>query len=722
MAYVEVDVPPGPNPDTASETGPPILPRPTDEQIRLAGLVTGRWKAGEQELMKPRRHYWENLAFFMGEQYTRWDPGRNQLMALSQSFSPLGIGKARVIANRIEPNTVNVLARMLATPLGFSVPPTDSGDEVIAGAQLGEDVLEAEYHDQQWGRIRYDEMFHALMGGTSCVSIEWDGTAGEQLEIDEASNKVVGTGAVRLRALAITEFCLEPGVTDARRARWWCCGLAMPPREAQAQYGLPWVPKADAASLLSPLQSKILADSGRLQGMNQCLVLVCYERPNPQTPKGQVVVVINGRAVHQEDWPFPFTDRLNMVPFRQEHLSGKWTGWTYMNSAVKYQYQYNFMLSNIAELFKKVGNPRMLIPNGAFDEDGFDDDPGGMLPYEPQQAGGAKPEWMVAPSMPGWIAEEVNRVEEALDQAMHVSQTSAGQSIGDRASGQALALLSEKDDSPLGLMGTEQAEGWAIIAEMDLALYAKNATETRTIAIRGADNTSTVRRFTGKMLHDQTRVYVDPDSTKPVSKAAMQAFAKDLWDRQIIKDPGVYARISQLPSNALAEVIDADVASAQHENVLMSIGVVVEPEEFEDHPKHIAEHNRARKGRGYRYGEPAIRKIFDLHIQAHEVMEHEQLGAQTARAQELPGLAAVAQGNEPPGSQVPMDFAEQQAGLAQMGAASPTNPAGGGPPVSGGGLAPPPTLVPPNPGPGQNPLSSPDLTGGTAPGLVAGVT
>lgn len=721
MTYIDTSVPSGAVSDQTDQTGPPLNPRPTDAEMRTVQLILQRWRDGEVELMKARRHYWENLAFFMGEQWTWWNPEANQLQALSRSFSPLGPGRARVTVNRIEPNIINVLARMLATPLSFEVPPTEAADDVIAGAKLAEDVLEAEHHDQQWGRIRYDELFHTIMGGTAAVSVEWDGSAGDQLEVDEASDRVVGTGAVRLRAHAITEFCIEPGVTDARRARWWCCGLAMPPREAQANYGLSWVPRPDANTLLSPLQHKILADSGRLQGHNQVLVLCCYERPNPQTPKGRYAVVINSRVVHEADWPFPFTDRLNMVPFRQEHVSGKWTGWTYMNSAVKTQALYNFFESMMTELMKKVGTPRLMAPSG-FDEEQFDDDPGSILQYEPSVGGGAKPEYLTPPSLPGWIGDKINDTRETLDEFMHVSQTSQGQSIGDRASGQALALLSEKDDSPLGLMGTEQAEGWSTISEMVLALYGANATETRTIALRGPSNTPNVRSFTGKMLRGQTRVYIDPDTTKPVSKAAMQAFAKDLWDRKIITDPQMYARISQLPASTLAEVINADVASAQHENNLMSIGVVIIPEPWEDHPTHIAEHNRHRKSRSYRYATPEVKHLIDQHVQAHSVMQGEQLGQQTGRAMESPALAQVAQGNEPPGSIVPPDFAESQAGLAGDPNAAAMYPGGGGPPQAGSGLGPPPTTVPPGPQPGPAP-EGPDLgPGGVPPSLVPGVT
>lgn len=709
MTYVETTDPTAglASSDREGQTGPPPFPQPTDADRKLVKLVKDRWRDGDNELMAARRNYWMNFAFYQGEQWCWWSTTRNQLQSYAATWSPLGEGRARLVRNRVEPNIVNVLARLLATPLAFQVPPSDAQDDIVAGANLGEDVLTAESHDSSWESFRRDELFDAIMGGTSAISVEWDGKGGDALEIDEEHNTVVGTGKARLREHAITEFCLEPGVTEFRHARWWICGLTMPPRDVQAQYGLKWCPKPDAASLLSPLQQKLQSDSpftvSGPSGRNQTLVLCCYERPNPQTPKGQYTVVVNDRIAHTEPWPFPFKDRLNLIPFRQEQLPSRWQGFTYMVSAIKLQAQYNFYASMIAELMKKVGTPRMAAPD-VLDEDMFNDDPDSIIFY-PAGPGVSPPGYITPPSLPGWIATEINDVSDEIDEIMHVSQVSAGQSIGDRASGQALALLSEKDDSPLGLMGTEQATGWSQIAEMVLSLYAAHATETRTVTLRGDAGAPSTRQFTGKMLAGQTRVYIDPNTTQPVSKAAMQAFAKDLWDRQIITDPEVYARLAFLPPDFMGEVIDADVAAARYENALMSIGTVVVPQQFEDHAKHIAEHNRDRKSRGYRYQSDPIRKVKDLHVQAHEVMAAEQYGTQVGRAMESPGLAQLPQAGEPAGSQVPQDFAEMQAQLAQPA------PNGGGPPQASG-LGPPPETVPP-----VNPLPQ-----APAAGLANGVT
>ena len=64
----------------------------------------------------------------------------------------------------------------------------------------------------------------------------------------EVDGRIVGTGEVTLQPLNITEFCVEPGVRDWRKARWWCMGLAMSPQQAKSAYGLDWLPTADASA------------------------------------------------------------------------------------------------------------------------------------------------------------------------------------------------------------------------------------------------------------------------------------------------------------------------------------------------------------------------------------------------------------------------------------------------------------------------------------------
>lgn len=653
------------------------------QRVDLLGQETiRRWRSCSDELAKQRRDYWQNLAMFFGEQWTWWDDRRNTLHSLDQSYSPLGRGRARTVANRIAPNIMSLLGRMLRNDLEFDVPPTDSADDVVSGAMLAEDVLSASHRDLDWRDVRYNENFAKFMGGTSAVAIEWDPSAGTPLQVNDQTNKIIGTGEAVLTALSINEFGVQPGVRDASKARWWIQGLAFSPTVVRQQYGLTWTPAADASVLMSPFQQKLLEYMGRSQGDNRLtLVLTLYERPNPARPKGLYAVVVNGITVHESAWPFPSKD-LNLFVFHQQKIASTWIGRTLMNDAIKIQVGYNFMRSCIMEHAKKVGNARLMAPNGSIDPDSVTDDTGGIFEYSPD-LGGGKPEYLRPPDLPRWMVGEAGDLKAELDDIMFVHATSRGEASFDRASGQALALLAEKDDSPLGLMAFEEAQQWGEIGTYVLRLYEARVSETRSVQVRpnvGQIGDVRTSRWNGKRLKGQTRAVVPLETTLPYSQAAMQAFARDLYDRGIIKDPVTFARMLRLPQRELMAVIDADVARAQRENTRMMLGEAPHPAPFDDHAKHIAEHNRFRKGDSYLFADPKTKSIVDNHIKFHEMLAAEALGAQTQRAMMNPAVAALPQADEPPGSMVPPDYAEQQAGMGMVGASAQAMQPGGQPP------------------------------------------
>lgn len=651
---VAVDVPR--SVEKTNGTGPPDG---AATRSPLAKLVRQRWDDCNTEMLDARRRYWQNLSFFCGEQWVWWDKNRSILQALPQSWSPLASGRARVTINVIEPNVMSVVSRLMASDLEFDVPPTDSGDDVIHAAHLAERILEAEHDTQDWESVRSDELMGAILGGTSAVAVEWDASAGERIEMT-ADGRVVGTGAARLQSLDITEFGIEPGVRDYRNACWWVMGLAMSPKQAQARYGLSWLPKADASGASSPVQSKVMRTAGKDSSQNLVLVLCLYERPNRDTPKGRYVCVINDTVVSQSKWPFPF-ERLNIRPFRQKPLPGQWLGWTYMHAAIPVQFAFNQARSVIAEHMKVAGNARLMAPHGAFAEEDFTNDPASILWFSPDGTG-SQPNYLAPPQLPRWLIQEASDLKAELDDIMHVHATSRGEASFDRASGQALAVLSEKDDTPLGPMAREQAQGWSELAQMVLRLYESNAQEHRKATVRGEAGVPVNITWTGAAIKGQVEAKVPLEVTRPRSRAAQQAYADSLWDRQIIKDPLQYSRIAMIPEQDAPEVLDADAARAQRENARMMLGEVELVEEFDNHAVHIAEHNRHRKGDGYKFASPQIRELFDQHIQMHETQQAYEYGSQVQKAQTDPGFAALAQGAEPVGSQVPPDYVEAQAG------------------------------------------------------------
>jgi hypothetical protein len=664
----------------------------SDDQPTLDATATGstlahdvrkKWEAGGKAIARARKNYWLNLSFCLGDQWVYWDKVRNEVAGYPEQWSPLGPERECVIINRMGPNLEVVMGRMLKAMLSFEVPPTDSSDGAVRGARTSAKVLEGYHREQDWELLRQQALADAFYGGASAVMVEWDGTRGTELQYDQATDQVVSTGDAYLRALNIHEFCLEPTARHGQESRWGIVGVAMPVDAAKEQYRLKWMPRSDVLASRSPIHLSMMDSIGRSSDKDQCLVLSYYERPHTGCRAGRYCIVINDQIVYQGKWPFPFK-HLNIHVARQRQIAGKWYGHTMLNDAAKVQVMYNFARSVIAEHLKKVANMRITAPRGQFFEEDLTDRVGEILWYTPDGTN-ARPDYMAPPNLARFISAEPEALKAELDEIMHIHDISRGEAF-DRASGQAIALLSEKDESPLGMMAHEQASLWGRTGSQVLKLLETKGTESRKVSIPLMRGLSQSVTWDGKMLRGQTNATVSLDSVMAKSAAAREAFWKDLWDRKIVTDARQYARgVGVAPENFDA-VLDPEEALVQSENYRMIQGIVEFPEEFHDDAKHIEGHNRFRLSDEYRFADEDRRSIVDDHIRMHENQMHEQMANQVNRAQMNPALAAMPQAINPPGAfRMPtLQDRQMEAALAEGQSGTPPS----GPDLGAGGTTP----------------------------------
>lgn len=629
--------------------------------------IVDKWLEGHRAISKQRRDFRLNTSYYHDDQWVWWDDTRDIVQALAPRV--YDNERVRLTINRIQPNLVALMSKLLKRELGFEVLPTAVSDDVMSGARLAEFVLRAAHADMRWEEVREENLLNVFLGAAAAIAVEWD-PKGRDLERDKANGQIKG-GEAKLTPLSIAEFTLEPGSRRWREARWWMSAGALPPEQVKDHYNLDWTPSGDSDGESSPAKGPMFrADSDGDTSTQFATVYCYYERPNQATPKGKVCHVVDDQVVFEEDWPFPF-DHLNLAIFRQQKVPQRWYGNTLVNAARPIQTAYNHARSNMAEHMKLAGNARLAVPDTTMDiVDDLTDEAGEIIPYD-AQAG--PPSYISPPNLPRWLVQEADNLKSELDDVMSVHDVSRGVSPANDSSGIALSLLAEKDDTPLGLMAKDQAQGWALIATMVLKFYEQEVTETRSAHVDVGAGTPVSRKWDGKDLHGQTRVTVPLDTVLPHSRVAMQAWITNLVDRGMLpKNPEFVGRLLDLPgTNMIQEALDVDASQATQENGWMGTGMVILPEKFEDHARHMAEHNRFRKSNAYRFGDEETRQLVDLHIAAHEKMIAEEAAQQLALNAVQPGLAAMPQANEPFGSAVPPDFAERQDAAAPGTGAGP---------------------------------------------------
>lgn len=582
--------------------------------------VIEKWRKADNYLVRERRDYWMNASYYSSNQWIWWDITRNIVQELD--YANEAERGSRITVDKYGPRTRSLLARLTRSELIWEVQPSGMDDNSMRKQRLQEQLLIGEQRHNHWEDIREMEILQTLFGGASVISVEWDPDKGEDYMIDPLSQISVPLGGVRLTPLGISEFTLEPGSQNVEDARWWIRCTSLPPEQVQERYGLDWCPTADSEAMLSSRHRSILLRRPGGAPPLTTLVYTYYERPTSRGP-GCVVHVVNGKVVLQEDsWPFPFR-HLNIALFRQSKVPGTWVGHTMLTAARDIQYAYNRARSTILEHMRKAANARMMIPAGSVeDADNITIDPADTLEYNSEIG---EPHWQSAPEVPRWISGEAAQLEAELDDIFHTHQTTRGEAPGDRNSGLALALLAEKDDTPLGPMAKDQSFGWGKIAEMTLALYRMNAESTgitRKVMLITEQNVPLEVTWGPEDIDERPTVLVPIDATQPRSKIATQSMITNLAQQfpMVFQnvDAKALSKMLDLPDpRQFLATQDPDIAKAEWENGLLMQNVAVIPEDFDVHDIHIKIHNDQRKSPAYELADPKTKQIIDMHIMSH---------------------------------------------------------------------------------------------------------
>lgn len=634
MAILETQI----EKEAEADKGPP-----SDEVRRsetLAEFVRERHRLGTESTHDAQKEYWLNVAFLAGHQWLWYEPTNGRLDEL-----PRDPERVRAVINRLWPATRALMANLVERELVFEIEMKDADDAHRRGSKIAEAILRGVHREHDWEMLR-EQLFHALWkGGTAAVCVEWDSEAGNVIADNVgAEGGTITQGDTIETVLSISEFVVEPGTRNAERAYWWIKAVTCPPREAQAMFGLDWLPTADFAANLSSLGNRIFSSerNNSRDDSGHCLVLTYYERPNKNAPKGRIIQVVNDVVVNGkgkgEEWYFPFEDRLNLAVGCETIDNSNWLGSTVLSEATDVQVLYNVAWSGIIEHMKLAGNARLLVPANSLDliED-LTDLPGEIVPYEQS---GDQPSYLSPPQLPSWLLEAPSRLADEIDDILGYQDVSRGAAPANIESGYGLSILAEKADTPLGRMSKEGARMWSRVSCLVLECYEKFATQKRTTSITGRDVPTVAIQWSGKDLMGQTRAYVPLDAVVPRSRAAQMQMAKDMLAAGLIMTVAEFAAVAELPGqHDLLKVLDPDIERAQRENSGFAVGRQSIPFTWDDHEKHIGEHDKFRKSVEYQMLSEDDREMVDDHVAAHM-----QLSIDNMRDQQMnqgAGLAGI---------------------------------------------------------------------------------
>jgi len=569
------------------------------------------------------QNYWLNTGFLSGYQWIWWNPSADNPEELPVD------DRLRMVNNRMAANHRTLISGLMQRNMAYEVFPNGANDASAQAAHVAEEVLYALAFAHNWEHLREVLYTTMLKGGTGIIAVDWDDKALDTVET----------------ALSIIEAVVEPGCRDPETARWWIKAQVHHPEEVQSMFGLSEPPQADASNGLNPLAERLLEGHLGVEKLNPLtLVLTYYERPNPLNEEGRVCVDVGGRLMQDIPWPYPFTDRLNLVVGTETVSDHQWWGETIYSQARQLQVQLNLAESNLSEHLRDASVSRMLVPHSAVRiMQSMNDIPGYMHPYPD---GLTPPAWLNPPQLPAWLQRMPEDLKIDIDDIMGVHDVSRGKAPVNLESGTALSILAELDGTPQGRLLKVGAGMFGRAASMVLQMQEAFAKGKKLQVIETGEGPVAVE-WEGGDINGQYNARIPLESVIPRSRAAMQQLGLKLLEMGLITQLEDFVRFIEMPGRRhLVNALNHHVAKARRENAAMTKGSVDLPATFDDHVAHITEHNAFRTTPAYEMLDPEQQMVVDTHVMSHETLANEAMGKQVGRVEANPALAAVPSADE----------------------------------------------------------------------------
>jgi len=356
-------------------------------------------------------------------------------------------------------------------------------------------------------------------------------------------------------------------------------------------------------------------------------------QPCAQFKKGLHVYGVNGSILHKED--YPFTD-FATEHFKDIEVPGCFWGSATTEHGLGLQTRYNRTLNSIDEFNKVMAKGKWLAPKASKMEVDPDDTHGEKILYNPVL--GHKPEHVTIKGLPTTYPLILETTRLSLQDLFSQHEVSRGTNRSDIRSGDMVSILREQDahgNIPSHMIFEEAFEA---VASRVLKRIQAGYKTTRMIKVQGEGSQWDVRAFKGSDLRNNTDVSVKRQSTLPDSRVAREAQILERFREGLYGDPSD-SEVRRVVMNMVDEAVVKDVFSdtrldeqiARNENELMSKGIDVIINLYDNDAIHLKEHNHARKAHEYQalkqtnYNQWVVLEgVARKHTQQHEEILAEQ--------------------------------------------------------------------------------------------------
>lgn len=500
-----------------------VLDRVSTPEIRVPARVEERIKRGNERLKEiaPRRRL--AIEFANNEHYGLVDE-TGKVKHLSTVPEAMG-GKKPDHRVRISRDLIGpvVKAKVSATTQrvpGYESIATSPDAEDFSAARLAEKIAAGGQELWQLKRRNKKLVWNALVTEEGFIRAFWDSNVGPYVEVEKTDpgteeptgeTEHIGMGEVGVRVYSGLQVSWEPGV-DFEESRWVAIEEARPVEELESEQGFQG-PKltSDAAASDSAAKKK---------GSKLCMVTEYLERPCPEYPEGQRLIIANGHMIFTVE-PYPLKDHednvldepcLHRLSYDIDGNSDRDKG--LVGSLIESMRAYDLAGNKIVEFAQQMLLPQWIAERNTLVTE-MDDSPGAVHEYEPL-AGGQPPK----PRELGQVPAELERLQERSQSELGIIAHNNDIPAQKAESGKQAQTVIQKDELSWGDFVEDYAVVQARLMRDILTLVQHHYTEDRLIKFRGRTGWEAIADFKGADLRGQTDIRVSASSLEPRTKAS----------------------------------------------------------------------------------------------------------------------------------------------------------------------------------------------------------
>lgn len=626
-----------------------------------------------------------NRAFFVGQQWVMYAGGR----VTRPRIDPR---RQLVTDNRILPVVTSRVAKKSRNRPMFAATPQGADDKAIDASRVAERVLENDWE----GLKLQGKLFQALLWADICsdgfLKVFWDKTKGEKVPylegpdgpltgengepltpadaqmlppeiLEQVTVKEVAQGDVCVEVMSVFEMFPDPLASSMEDLEWMVEEKVRSLEYVKRRYpttvnGDPFEPMADAeipSGLTEGWVGTGAAFGDSVSDYRGVKVREYWCRPSSKYPNGYWAVWANDELLVADDEPF---DPMPYVKFSSVMVPGRFWSQSVVTDLRGPQQDLNIMRTQIKENARRLGNPAIMKSRQANVR--YEGVPGEEILYDSTVQDPA-PSYLVPPSIPVYVENEIARIEKSIEEIAGVHEVSRATVPPGVTAASAINLLQEADETRLGpeIQSMEQALG--DLGTKIVKNRAKYNTDERLTTIAGEDGNWDLAAYKGEMLGADPHVEVQAGSQMPRSKAAKQAAMTEVLGLMLqygvpIDERNLRKFLKDYEIGGLDRMFEGfteDAKQTNREHRQLIGGTPVPINAFDNHEFHLAEHTEFQKSHRYFALPDDIKGLFDIHVNEHRMYVKRVVDAQIEQT-------AIEQ-NEQAQQDMEMNLAEQRA-------------------------------------------------------------